>query len=248
MQTFKLQCDDLQITVSRKAVKNLNLRISGDDAAISLSIPKAYPKSQICTFIRSKLGWILAKRVDVLEAALQRQQQSSLTDKSIYHYLGKPYALKTVENDEHAQATDQVLVTLEDETILLKLPCELDLIDLQSIIQAWLKHQMSVLLQPMIEQWEGRMGVVVTHCSIRQMKTRWGSCTPATGRIRMNLELIKKPKTCIEMVLVHELVHFFEGSHNKRFYALMDKYLPDWREREQLLKASLVNRNDNFEY
>jgi len=239
MQTFELQCDDLQITVSRKSVKNLNLRIRGDDAAISLSIPKAYPQSRICAFIRSKRDRIMEKRQKILASVEQRQHRSTLPNKNIYHYLGKPYVLKTVENDREAQETNQIIIKFQDDAILLRLPCELDLAGQQSIVQEWLKHQMSVLLEPMIEQWEKRMGVVVTHCSIRQMKTRWGSCTPATGRIRMNLELIKRPKTCIEFVLVHELVHFFEGSHNKRFYALMDKHLPDWREREQLLKQPI---------
>ena len=83
--------------------------------------------------------------------------------------------------------------------------------------------------------WEPLMGVHCTGWQLREMKTRWGSCTVQTGKIRLNLRLARKPEACLEYVLVHELCHLLEPSHNARFHGLMDKFLPDWRERKLLL-------------
>lgn len=83
--------------------------------------------------------------------------------------------------------------------------------------------------------WEPLMGVHCTGFSLREMKTRWGSCTVQTGKIRLNLRLARKPEACLEYVLVHELCHLLEPSHNARFHGLMDQFLPDWRERKRLL-------------
>lgn len=86
--------------------------------------------------------------------------------------------------------------------------------------------------------WEPVMGVHCTGWQIREMKTRWGSCTVQTGKIRLNLRLARKPEDCLEYVCVHELCHLLEPSHNARFHRLMDGFLPDWRERKQRLNES----------
>lgn len=86
-------------------------------------------------------------------------------------------------------------------------------------------------------KWEPVMGVRCTKWQIREMKTRWGSCTVNTGQIRINLRLAKKPEVCLEYVVVHELCHLLEPSHNQRFHSLMDGFLPDWRDRKALLEA-----------
>ena len=85
------------------------------------------------------------------------------------------------------------------------------------------------LLNPLIKKWELKIGVSVKRFSIRSMKSRWGSCTPKTHSIRFNLELAKKSHECLEYIVVHELVHLLEASHNNRFKALMDKFYPNWK-------------------
>ena len=78
--------------------------------------------------------------------------------------------------------------------------------------------------------------------TIRDMKTRWGSCSIHSKKIRMNLQLAVKPEECVEYVLVHELCHLLEPSHNQRFYDLMSHILPDWRERKQKLNEKSVKK------
>ena len=83
------------------------------------------------------------------------------------------------------------------------------------------------------------MGVSYRNITIREQKTRWGSCSIHSKKIRMNLQLAVKSEECVEYVLVHELCHLLEPSHNQRFYDLMSHFLPDWRERKQKLNEKM---------
>ncbi len=108
----------------------------------------------------------------------------------------------------------------------------------QEITEAQLDHleeKLKEKLKEYIGKWEPRMGVHATHWTLRSMKTRWGSCTVDTGRIRINTRLVYYPDECLEYIVVHELCHLIEPSHNKRFHAYMTKFLPDWKERKKLL-------------
>ncbi|MCP1103529.1 M48 family metallopeptidase [Aequitasia blattaphilus] len=88
-----------------------------------------------------------------------------------------------------------------------------------------------------VKYWEPIMGVHATGWSFRNMKTRWGSCTVSSGKIRINTRLSLYPLECLELIVVHELCHLIEPSHNERFKAYMTKFLPDWKKRNQLLKT-----------
>ena len=87
----------------------------------------------------------------------------------------------------------------------------------------------------------------VVDCVVQRMKTLWGSCTPAAGRIRLNLELAKKPQACLEYIVVHELVHLIEPTHNAQFRALMDHHMPDWSHRRDELNRLPV-RHETWGY
>jgi predicted metal-dependent hydrolase len=82
---------------------------------------------------------------------------------------------------------------------------------------------------------------------IQHMKTKWGACNPERGTIRLNSELAKKPPECLEYLVVHEMVHLLEPTHNERFIALMDRFMPNWRNRKNLLN-SLPVRHETWGY
>jgi len=94
-------------------------------------------------------------------------------------------------------------------------------------------------LERLLRHWQPMMQVTVQRVTLRWMKTKWGSCTPAKGTIRINLALAERSPAALEMVLVHEMVHLLEPSHNARFYALMDRFLPDWREAQRELEGEV---------
>lgn len=93
----------------------------------------------------------------------------------------------------------------------------------------WYRKQLKELIPHLIAKWELIMGVKVNEFGVKIMKTRWGTCNPRAKRIWINLELAKKSPTCLEYIVVHEMVHLLEKSHNERFKAYMDKFMPNWR-------------------
>ncbi len=100
---------------------------------------------------------------------------------------------------------------------------------------AYLRHQQRILLdalQRLLARWTPFLGVTVTHVTLREMSSRWGSCRPATGRLTFNTKLVHYPEPLIEETVVHELCHFFHANHSAAFYREMDKHLPDWRTRK----------------
>ena len=110
----------------------------------------------------------------------------------------------------------------------------------EAVVTAWYREQVSKAVLPLIAKWEPVLGVKVDQVIVRRMKTRWGSCTPRRRSVRLNTELGKKPPECLEYVVVHELVHLLEPSHNTRFVSLMDKFMPQWRHiRDELNRAPL---------
>lgn len=114
-------------------------------------------------------------------------------------------------------------------------------------LQRWYRRRLREELPPLLTKWESKVGVSVAEIRIRKMKTRWGSCNAAAGRIWLNLELAKKPVSCLEYILVHEMVHLIERHHTDRFRNLMDTAMPSWRHvRAELNRAPLAH--ESWEY
>lgn len=99
----------------------------------------------------------------------------------------------------------------------------------------------------MLEHWQARIGVSVDAVFVQRMRTRWGSCNEQTRTIRFNTDLARKPRECLEYILVHELVHLLERKHNAHFSALMDRFMPEWRQRRNLLNR-LPLRHEEWTY
>ena len=104
-------------------------------------------------------------------------------------------------------------------------------------MEAWNREQLRQRLEPLIQHWEKQLGVSVASYTIRKMKTKWGSCTPAARSIRINLELVKKPPQCLDYIVLHELAHLLEPNHGQRFVNLLDKHMPQWRSHREALNA-----------
>jgi predicted metal-dependent hydrolase len=108
----------------------------------------------------------------------------------------------------------------------------------ERILHRWYRMHLREIIGPLLEKWQPALGVQVTECRIKKMKTKWGTCTEDARRIWLNLELAKKPVQCIEYVLIHELVHLLERHHSDRFVAIMDQNLPQWRVHQAELNAA----------
>jgi len=117
----------------------------------------------------------------------------------------------------------------------------------RDIIEDWYRQQVKAVTADLIGKWEPIIGVSVAGFYVRRMKTRWGSCNSEARTIRLNTDLAKKPRECLEYIIVHEMIHLLEPSHNERFQALMNQFMPDWEHRRQVLNRLPV-RHENWVY
>jgi predicted metal-dependent hydrolase len=117
----------------------------------------------------------------------------------------------------------------------------------EAILDAWYREQARVAVAALIARWEPQMGVKVGRVFVQRMKTRWGSCNPEARNIRLNTDLAKKPRECLEYIVIHEMVHLLEPTHNARFVALMDRFMPNWQMQRQILNRLPV-RHEEWEY
>jgi len=151
------------------------------------------------------------------------------------HYAwGKRYLLKIIECDEAPS------IELKHDEMILRMRPGADNKKAQAVVEEWYREQIRGAALPLIAKWEPVMSVKVTQFFVRHMKTRWGSCTPRSGGIRLNTELAKKPLHLLEYIVVHEMAHLIMRGHNGRFKSIMDQHLPHWRmHRRELNSAAL---------
>ena len=225
----QLEIDGIVVEILRKPIKNMHLRIYPPDGQVRVSAPLRLHLDLIRKQLEARRDWIHAQRTR-LRNQITQQATMIETGERLY-FLGQAYSL-------HIHETTKVMkVALEGEFIHCYVKAKASQIEKEKLIHDWYRQQMKVLIPTLLQKWETIIGVQVSGWGIKQMKTRWGSCNTRVGRIWLNLNLIKKPLVCLEYVLVHELVHLLEIHHNKRFYAFMDQFLPQWKDHQFLLEG-----------
>ena len=209
-----LEAYDLQgivVQVVRKSIKHLILRVYPPTGEVKLSAPLAVPWPDVEAYLWSKQAWIQAQR-----------QRFALADASVCLWG------ETLPLVQHVTA-GKMSVMQDEHGVQAFFHPEASPELKQAVLNTWYREQLSGCLPELISHWQVVIGVQVNAWGIKRMKTRWGSCNPRAQRIWLNLRLIHKPKVCLEYVLVHEMVHLLEASHNRRFYALMQQFLPEWK-------------------
>jgi predicted metal-dependent hydrolase len=116
--------------------------------------------------------------------------------------------------------------------------------DVKTKQATWYRGQLKNAVPPLLGRWEPLLGVKIARVFVQHMKTKWGSCNPSARTIRLNTELAKKPRECLEYIVVHEMTHILEPTHNTRFMALMDHYMPQWRFYRERLNRFPVRHED----
>lgn len=224
---MSLVLDERAIQVIRKPIKHLYLRVLPDGQVV-ITAPMRMAKTTIQAFVASKRDWIAAR---CAQAAQQSVMQPHLWQQDhTLLLLGMPYRVKI---ESHAYLPS---IHIEQSTLYFFVPDNFSEARQKKFLDTWLKKHMQAHLRRLIQHWEPIMQIQVGSYTLRRMKSRWGSCQPLKRHICLNLQLIHKPLVCMEYVLVHEMVHFFEMGHNQRFYALMDRYLPQWRQIKKTLE------------
>ena len=213
--------DDVVINVVRKNVKNMNFRIT-PNSDVRISVPYHAEEADILYAINTKMRWI-KKHLARLENHTPRPVLKYRSGETHY-FLGDGYTLNVISRQGHPK----VILDEDDKCMDLYVRPRSTIAQRQKVLREWYRKQLKIFIPQLIAEWEPIMGVKVADWGVKRMKTKWGTCNITARRIWLNLELATKPFPCLEYVVVHEMVHLLERYHNKRFWALMDKFLPDW--------------------
>jgi len=225
----ELLLNGLKVQVSRKRIKNINLRVSAD--RVSLSIPWYIDEERALMFLHSKQEWIRNR-----QQLLQKRNPVPVRfqDGQILWLWGKPFKLRLVQLSNGTKPS----AILEGDCILFNLSHPDDAAQCEKMYKELLKNEMQNVLAARVAFWEHRMGAHADQIAIRDMKTRWGSCIPAKRRICINLRLVHYPLQCLDCTIVHEISHLFIPGHDRAFYAIMDRFMPEWRAADRILKEN----------
>jgi predicted metal-dependent hydrolase len=215
-----------QVEVEYKPIKTLRMTVyppappRSPEGRIRVSAPPCTPRQIIQNFVISKAAWI-----EKHQARFRKTPPAAgaLRDGGEYPVWGLPHRLELSERPgcpRIAAAGGRLLMSVRPGDSQERR---------QKILDAWYRALCKDAAAPMVKAWEERIGLKVNRVYYRSMKTHWGSCNYTKKTIRLNTELSKKPPECLEYVILHELIHILEPSHNRNFYRLMDLYLPSWR-------------------
>lgn len=217
-----MELNGIEIAVERKNIKNLHLAVYPPDAHVHVSSPKYLDDNDIRSFIISKWDWIEEKRKEVLEQA--RQTERNYVSGETYYHLGQRYRLLVEEKPRCAHTInkqgDWLVMTVQPETTTEHRA---------EVLREWQRGELKALLSELVAEWSDKMEEADVTWEVKLMRSQWGSCINKKRHLIFNLELARVPRSCIEYVVVHELVHLRATNHNKVFEAILTHYLPQWR-------------------
>ena len=235
----QIELGDIKVDVVFKDIKNVHLSVHPPNGRVRIAAPMRMSPETVRVFAISKLSWIRRQQEKIL--AQERETPREYLDRESHYIWGKRYLLDIVEENTRPE------VELKHGKMILRVRPGTDENRRQVIVEEWYRAQLKQAVTLLLTKWEPLIGVKVERLFVQRMKTKWGSCTPKSGNIRLNTDLAKKPRECLEYVLVHEMVHILEPTHNARFVSLMDSFVPRWQfYREELNRLPV--RHEHWDY
>lgn len=212
---------NISIAVEQKEIKNIHLSVYPPDGRVRIAAPSAMDLDTIRIFAISKLDWIKNQQ-EALQAQ-EREPPRTYVNRESHYFMGKRYLLKIKEKAAKPH------IEIDHKYIHLYVRPGSSATKRKEVMEAWYRAELKKRVPALITKWEKVIGVESQEFGIKKMRTKWGTCNTRAKRIWLNLELAKKPQECLEYIIVHELVHLLERSHNARFVGFMDEFMPKWR-------------------
>ena len=219
--TAQVQLGDVPVDVVWKDIRNVHLSVHPPTGRVTISAPARMSLDTIRVFAVSKLPWIRQQQRKL--QAQERETPREYLNRESHYVWGRRYLLQVIEADGPSA------VELTPGRLLLRVRPGTDPAGRRAALDGWYRQQVRAALPPLREKWEALMGRKVRRFFVQRMKTKWGSCNPHARTVRLNTDLAKKPRECLEYVLVYEMVHLLEPTHNARFLTLLDGFMPRWQ-------------------
>jgi len=218
MQYFKI--GNILFNIEYKRIKVLRITVYPPDGRVCIFAPINTADDAIRNFAASKVQWIEKHREKFRRNVKAKNQ---LKNSEIHFVWGIPHSLQIIEKAGRAK------VSPDDGILTLQIPPGTRKAKKQEILDKWYRRLVVQAAPPLVKKWEKALGFGIKKIFYRKMKTHWGSCNSQKKTIRLNTELAKKEPVCLEYVVVHEMLHVIESRHDKNFYRLMDRYIPNWK-------------------
>ncbi len=223
----RIKLGEIAVDVVLKDIKNVHLSVYPPTGRVRIAAPSRMSLDAIRVFAIAKLDWIKRQQAKLREQ--ERETPREYLDLESHYVWGRRFLLSVVEHDR-APA-----VALKHRRMIRTVRAGTSEAAKEAIVARWYREQIKAVAPELIAKWESLIEVRVRRLFVQQMKTKWGGCNPRARTIRLNTELAKKPTECLEYIVVHDMVHLLEPTHNARFAALMDQCMPTWRFCRQML-------------
>ena len=216
-----LNIEGIPVEVRKKRIKNLHLYVKPPDGRALVTAPLTMSDAAIERFVRTKAAW-LSKHVAKYEGRPRLAAMDYTTGETLVVW-GREYRLLVRRGGRGA-------VALTGDTVVLTARGASTAAGREKIIREWYREQLKTEIARRLPAWETATGLRAASWQTKAMTTRWGTCNPKTGKLWFNVRLAEKPPECLDYIIVHELTHLVERGHNARFYGLLDRYMPGWRD------------------
>jgi|TARA_A100001518_G_C1227078_1_gene78801 hypothetical protein len=231
MSTSAIQVGELEVEIVRKPIRNLHLGVYPPDGRVRVAAPPKVSNDAIRVAVVSRLGWI-KRHIRSFEAQPRQSERNYVSGETHYH-LGKQYRLKLLE-----RAGPSSVELRQSDWIEIRVPKGKDRDFRERVMQRWQRATLKKVSASLVSDWAERLGIPEPSLGVKRMKTKWGSCNAGDNRVWLNLELIKKPSECLNYVVLHEMAHLIEPNHGEQFVALLDRYMPNWRNLRDRLNST----------
>ena len=231
-----LKLGGIVIDVVRKDIKNVHLSIHPPIGRVRIAAPTRLSADAIRAFAIGKLGWIRKQQAKI--RVQERETPREYLNRESHYLWGQRLLLRVEEIDAPPS------VVVQPRKLLLRVRPGSSRARRASVLDQWYRDQLRAEVEPLVRRWEKRLGVSPNAVFLQRMRTRWGSCSHSRRTIRLNTELAKKPRECLEYILVHELIHLIEPTHNANFIRLIDQFLPGWKQRREVLNRLPVRHEE----
>ncbi|MDP0492505.1 MAG: SprT family zinc-dependent metalloprotease [Verrucomicrobiota bacterium JB023] len=235
----EISLGDFSVLVESKDIKNIHLSVYPPDGAVRVAAPTHLPLKTIRAYVLSRYQWIQKQRKTI--QAQERESPRDFCERESHYLWGKRHLLTLTRRPGKAD------LQWRAGKIEILTPSPENQARNEKILDRWLRSQLNAKTEKLVAHWTPKIGVSCERFFIQKMKTKWGSASPSRSSIRLNFELVKKPPVCLEYLVVHELIHFLEPTHNERFQTLLNHHLPDWRQRRKTLNELPV-RHEKWKY
>ncbi len=223
---------EVEYSLTRKNIKNINLRIKAD-GLVSVSAPYSIRVTEIEDFMRSKSSSIIENILKFKQLQKELPSKIEYVDGDSFYLLGKSMTLKVIHDSQDD-------IWIDGDYLYLKMKDVTNLKRKVMLVQRFLDQRRIQIAEEITDEIYplfAEYNLVYPILKIRSMKSRWGSCMPSKNQITFSKMLFATPMTCVEYVVLHELAHLIHPNHSKEFYNLVAKLMPDWKARKQLLES-----------